>query len=82
MGYIHASNEADKRLGLFWKRLIAQEFVTEEDAILLAENFFQGSGGYSDDKAKDMLRKILSGVADRYRSDTSVTTENVKTADA
>jgi len=82
MSYIHASNEADKRLGLFWKRLIAQNFVTEEDALLLAENFFQGSGGYSDDMAKDMVRKILSGVADRYRPNTSATSDNMKTAEA
>ncbi len=67
-GYIHATNEESKRLGFFWKRLIAQNFVTEEDALLLAENFFQGIGGYSDEMAKDMVRKILSGVADRYRA--------------
>lgn len=65
--YVHAADEASKRLGLFWRRLIAQGFITEEDALLLAENFFQGSGGYSDEMAKDMVRKILSGVADRYR---------------
>ena len=68
MQYIHAANEENKRLGLFWQRLIDQEFVTEEDALLLAENFFQGLGGYSDEKAKDMVRKILSEVADQYRS--------------
>ncbi|NCF64244.1 MAG: hypothetical protein GWP58_15450, partial [Gammaproteobacteria bacterium] len=66
--YIHASNEENRRLGFFWKRLIAQGFVTEEDALLLAEHFFHGPAGYSDEKAKDMVRKILSGVADRYRT--------------
>jgi len=73
--YIHADNEESKRLGLFWQRLIAQEFVTEEDALLLAENYFQGLGGYSDEMAKDMVRKILSGVADRYRTEATPTGE-------
>jgi hypothetical protein len=68
MRYIHASNEESKRLGFFWQRLITQGFVTEEDALLLAENFFQEPGGYSDEMAKDMVRKILSGVAERYRT--------------
>ena len=68
MRYIHANNEESKRLGFFWQRLIAQEFVTEEDALLLAENFLQGLGGYSDDMAKDIVRKIISGAADRYRT--------------
>jgi hypothetical protein len=81
MRYIHASNEEDKRLGFFWKRLIAQDFVTEEDALLLAENFFQGSGGYSDEMAKDMVRKILSGVADRYRTNAPVTPGKLSAAD-
>jgi len=72
MRFVHASNEESKRLGLFWQRLIDQDFVTEEDALLLAENFFQGSGGYSDEMAKDMVRKILSGVAERYRTKASV----------
>ena len=67
MRYIHAANEESKRLGFFWQRLITQGFVTEENALLLAENFFQGSGGYSDEMAKDMVQKILSEVADRYR---------------
>ncbi len=71
--YIHADNEASKRLGIFWQRLIAQDFVTEEDALLLAENFFQGPGGYSDEMAKDIIRKILHGVADRYRVKTTMT---------
>ena len=73
MRYIHAADEEGKRLGFFWKRLIAQDFVTEEDALLLAENFFQGLGGYSDEMAKDMVRKILSGVADRYRTKATMT---------
>ena len=68
MQYVHASNEEGKRLGLFWQRLIAQGFITKEEALLLAENFFQGIGGYSDEMAKDMVRKILSGVADRFRT--------------
>jgi hypothetical protein len=68
MRYVHVANEESKRLGFFWQRLITQDFVTEEDALLLAENFFQGLGGYSDEMAKDMVRKILSGVADRYRT--------------
>lgn len=68
MQYIHATNEESKRLGFFWKRLIAQKFVTKEDALLLAENFFQGVGGYSDEMAKDMVRKILSGAADQCRA--------------
>ena len=68
MRYIHAANEENKRLGLLWQRLIAQDFVTEEDALLLAENFFKGSGGYSDEMAKDMFRKILSEVADQYKT--------------
>ena len=72
MQYVHASNEEDKRLGLFWQRLIAQGFITKEEALLLAENFFQGLGGYSDEMAKDMVRKILSGVADRYRTKATV----------
>ena len=67
MRYVHAANEESKRLGFFWQRLIVQGFVTEDDALLLAENFFQELGGYSDEMAKDMVRKILSGVADRYR---------------
>ena len=71
--YIHADNEESKRLGFFWQRLIAQEFVTEEDALLLAENFLQGLGGYSDEMAKDIVRKILHGVADRYRAKTTMT---------
>ena len=79
MRYIHATNEESKRLGLFWQRLIAQDFVTEEDALLLAENFFQGLGGYSDEMAKDMIRKILSGVADRYRIKATMTPSNLKT---
>lgn len=68
MQYIHATNEEKKRLGLFWQRLIAQDFITEDDALLLAENFFQGSGGYSDETARDMVKKILSAAADRYRT--------------
>ena len=68
MRYIHAANEENKRLGLFWQRLIMQNFITEEDALLLAKNFFQGLGGYSDEMAKDMVRKILSQAADRYRT--------------
>ncbi len=72
MRYVHAANEERKRLGFFWQRLIAQGFVTEDDALLLAENFFQGPGGYSDEMAKDMVRKILSGVADRYRTKAAV----------
>jgi hypothetical protein len=72
MRYVHAANEESKRLGLFWQRLIAQDFVTEEDALLLAENFFQGSGGYSDEMAKEMVRKILSGIADRYKTEATV----------
>ena len=70
--YVHAANEENKRLGFFWQRLIAQGFVTEEDALLLAENFFQGSGGYSDEMAKDMVRKILREVADLYRTKATV----------
>ena len=73
MRYIHAANEENKRLGLFWQRLIAQDFITEEDALLLAENFFQELGGYSDEMAKDMVRKILSEVADQYRTKTTLT---------
>ena len=73
MRYIHAANEDNKRLGLFWQRLIAQDFVTEEDALLLAENFFQGPGGYSDEMAQNMVRKILSEVADQYRTKTNMT---------
>jgi len=73
MRYIHAANEENKRLGLFWQRLIAQDFVTEEDALLLAENFFQEIGGYSDEMAKDIVRKILREVADQYRTKTTVT---------
>ena len=65
--YVHAADEAGKRLGLFWQRLITQDFISEEDAILLAENFFQGSGGYSDERAKDMVRIILHEVAGRCR---------------
>jgi len=72
MRFVHATNEESKRLGLFWQRLIDQDFITQEDALLLAENFFQGSGGYSDEMAKDMVRKILSGVAERYRTKASV----------
>ncbi len=72
MQYIHAANEENKRLGLFWQRLIAQDFVTEEDALLLAENFFQELGGYSDEMAKDMVRKILSEVADQYRNESTL----------
>ena len=72
MRYIHATNEENKRLGLFWQRLIAQDFITEEDALLLAEHFFPGSGGYSDEMAKDMVRKILSEVANEYRTKTNV----------
>ena len=72
MQYVHAANEESKRLGFFWQRLIVQGFVTEDDALLLAENFFQELGGYSDEMAKDMVRKILSGVADRYRTKAAV----------
>ena len=71
--YIHADNEESKRLGFFWQRLIAQDFVSEEDAVLLAENFLQGLGGYSDEMAKDIIRKILHGAADRYRAKASMT---------
>ncbi len=81
MRYIHTANEQNKRLGFFWKRLIAQEFVTEEDALLLAENFFQGLSGYSDETAKDMVRKILSGVADRYRTKATMTPSNLNTVE-
>jgi hypothetical protein len=81
MRYIHAANEESKRLGLFWKRLIAQDLVTKEDALLLAENFSQGLGGYSDEIAKDMVRKILSGVADRYRTKATITPGSPETAD-
>jgi hypothetical protein len=73
MRHIHSANEENKRLGLFWQRLIAQDFITEEDAVLLAENFFQGSGGYSDERAQDMVRKILSEVADQFKTKTTVT---------
>lgn len=82
MRYIHAANEQNKQLGLFWKRLIAQEFVTEEDALLLAENFFQGLSGYSDEMAKDMVRKILSGVADRCRNKAAMTPGNLNTIES
>ena len=81
MQYIHVTNEENKRLGLFWQRLIAQEFITEEDALLLADNFFQGLGGYSDERAKDMMRKILSGVADRYRTRATLTPSNLNTVE-
>lgn len=81
MRYIHATNEENKRLGLFWQRLVAQDFITKEDALLLAENFFQGLGGYSDEKAKDMVRKILKGTADQYRSKTTKTHYNLKTGE-
>ena len=81
MRYIHAANEESKRLGFFWQRLIAQDFVTEKDALLLAENFFQGLGGYSDEMAKDMVRKILSGVADRYRTKATTTPSNLNAVD-
>lgn len=70
--FVQAADEERKRLGLFWQRLIAQDFITEEDALLLAENFFQGSGGYSDEMAQDMVRKILHGVADRYKNKANV----------
>ena len=62
ISHVHTADEQCKRLGIFWKRLISQGFITEEDALLLAENYFQGCGGYSDEMAKDMVRKILSGV--------------------
>ena len=77
MRYLHAAKEENKRLGLFWQRLIAQEFVTEEDALLLAENFFRGLGGYSDEMAKGMIRKILSETADRYRTKAGTTSGNL-----
>lgn len=81
MRYIHATNEENKRLGLFWQRLVAQDFITKEDALLLAENFFQGLGGYSDEKAKDMVRKILKKTADQYRNKTTKTHSNLKTGE-
>jgi hypothetical protein len=81
MKYIHAANEESKRLGFFWQRLIAQDFVTKEDALLLAENFFQGLGGYSDEMAKDMVRKILSGSADQYRTKATMTSSNLNTVE-
>ncbi len=81
MRYIHAANEESKRLGLFWQRLIAQDFVTEDNALLLAENFFQGLGGYSDEMAKDMVRKILSGAADQYRTKATMTSSNLNTVE-
>ncbi len=81
MQYIHAANEESKRLGLFWQRLITQDFVTEEDALLLAENFLQGLGGYSDEMAKDIIRKILSGAADRYRTKATMTPKNLNTVE-
>ncbi len=81
MQYIHAANEESKRLGFFWQRLIAQDFVTKEDALLLAENFFQGLGGYSDEMAKDMVRKILSGAADQYRTKATMTHSNLNTVE-
>ena len=81
MKYIHAANEESKRLGFFWQRLIAQEFVTKEDALLLAENFFQGLGGYSDEMAKDIVRKILSGAADQYRTKATMTSSNLNTVE-
>ncbi len=80
--YIDADNEECKRLGIFWRRLIAQDFVSEEDALLLAENFFQGIGGYSDEMAKNMVRKILSGVAERYRTNSTMATGNLNTVEA
>ena len=67
--YVHAANEESKRLGLFWQRLIDQDFITEEDALLLAEGFFQESGGYSDEKAKEMVRKILREAADQIKAE-------------
>lgn len=79
--YIYATNEENKRLGLFWQRLIEQEFITEEDALLLAENFFQGLGGYSDEMAKDVVRKILSGAADQYRAKATMTHSNLNTVE-
>jgi hypothetical protein len=81
--YVHAANEESKRLGFFWQRLIAQDFVTEEDALLLAENFFQGLGvgGYSDEMAKDMVRKILNRVADRYRTKATTTPSKLNAVD-
>jgi hypothetical protein len=78
--YVHADNEKSKRLGFFWQRLIDQGFITEEDALLLAENFFRGLGGYSDEMAKDMVRNILSGVADRFRTKATMTSSNPNTA--
>ena len=76
--YIHATNEESKRLGFFWQRLIAQKFVTKEDALLLAENFFRGVGGYSDEMAKDMVRKILSGAAEQCRAKATKSTGKSK----
>ena len=79
MRYIHATNEENKRLGLFWQRLVTQDFITEEDALLLAENFFRGLGGYSDEMAKNMVRKILREAADRCRTRATTTPSNLTT---
>jgi hypothetical protein len=81
MRYIHAANEESKRLGFFWQRLIAQDFISKEDALLLAENFFQESGGYSDERAKDMVRKVLSRAADRYRTKATMAPSKPNTAE-
>ena len=80
--YVHASNEDKKRLGFFWQRLIAQNFISEEDAYLLAENFFQGLGGYSDEMAKDMVRKILSGAAEKFKSKAAIIPGKLNTIEA
>ena len=75
--YVHAANEESKRLGLFWQRLIAQDFISEENALLLAEKFFQGSGGYSDEKAKELVRRILSEAADQFKDGPDRANSNV-----
>jgi hypothetical protein len=60
---INDSCQQSKHLGPYWRRLIAADLVTEEDALILAE-----SRGYSDPSARELISGLLYMEAERCKN--------------
>ena len=60
---INDSCQQSKHLGPYWRRLIAADLVTEEDALILAE-----SRGYPDPAARELIFDLLSMEAERCKN--------------
>jgi hypothetical protein len=60
---INGSSRQSKHLGPYWRRLIAADLVTEEDALVLAE-----SRGYPDPAARELIFDLLSREAERCKN--------------